>query len=203
MTLIASTLRARRSMLVSLSSMAIVPISMLGACSSPQGGAGRPPAPVTQAGPAASAPPSRTPTPVGPDAKPAPVASTLTAERKYLNDWFGNTPVVIDLDRDGVLRVDVPLQHAFDAGKSLPRPALMKVIEHVGTSLRRVPTARFQVAAGSDAAKADAALADQRAIAVRDALVKRGVNAIRAGTAAALAPGAGVTIRITMPASAS
>lgn len=159
----------------------------LGACASQPGTPARPPAPVTQAGPAATQPSERAPTPTaGADGKPAPVSNTLAAERRYLQDWFGGTPVTIDLDREGVLRVDVPLQNAFDIGQHRPKPALGKVLEHVATSLRRVPAARVAVTAPDDPGRSNAALVERRLTAVRDAIAARGVNAIRLNAGGAL-----------------
>lgn len=182
----------------------------VGGCASQSSSPTRPQAPVTQAGPAATPSAGGAPTSpaLGADGKPAPASSTLAAERKYLQDWFGGTPVTIDLDRDGVLRVEVPLQNAFDAQQHKPKPALAKVLEHVATSLRRVPSARVAVSAPSDPGRADAALVERRQVAVREAIVARGVNAIRVGAVGATAanplPTATaapmVSIRISIPA---
>lgn len=123
----------------------------------------------------------------------------LIPERKFLSDWFSGTPVTIDFDREGALRVDVPLQYAFDPRQSKLKPALSKVLDHVGTSLRRVPTSRVHVSAPPDTgAVVDTALAGKRATAVRDGVVSKGVNAIRIASVTPSTTGS-VQIRILMP----
>jgi hypothetical protein len=169
---------------------------VLSACASRQGdgapvrsaGVGAPGA--TKASAASSATPDSAPTASGPssssDGRPATPAAALVPERKYLADWFSGTPVTIAFDRDGSLRVEVPLEFAFAPGQSKPKPALGKVLDRVGTSLRRVRDARALVAAPADVVsnpslKPDATLADKRGVAIRDAIVSRGVNLIRVG----------------------
>lgn len=133
-----------------------------------------------------------------PSAEAPSPADALEAERKYLVEWFAGTPVVIEIDRVGVLRVEVPLQFAFDARQSKPKPALMKVLDRVGTSLRRVPTSRVHLLAPPDAtAPTDGVLVEKRVKAVREEVVSRGVNAIRiAGTSPST--NGNVQIRLSM-----
>ncbi len=107
--------------------------------------------------------------------------------------------MVINFDRDGALCVEVPLQFAFEPGQSKPSPALVKVVDRVGASLRRVSTAKVHIAAPPDPAKPDAALADRRAQVVRDAVVGKGVNAIRIAGVGASTTVSGVQMRIVMP----
>lgn len=127
-------------------------------------------------------------------------SDALVAERRYLNEWFAGTPVVIEIDRDGALRVEVPLQFAFDARQTKPKPALQKVLDRVGTSLRRVPTARVHLLAPPDpSAPTDGVLVDKRLKAVREEVVSRGVNAIRIGSTSPSSNG-NVHIRMVMPA---
>jgi outer membrane protein OmpA-like peptidoglycan-associated protein len=149
-------------------------------------------------GGASSPPPSSATTPPSQAASGAPAAA-LVPERKFLADWFNGTPVVINFDRDGALCVEVPLQFAFAPGQSKPSPALAKVVDRVGASLRRVPTAKVHVSAPPDPAKPDAAMADRRAQAVRDAVVSKGVNAIRMASVGTSNTVSGVQFRIVMP----
>lgn len=137
---------------------------------------------------------------VAEEGRPAAPAAALVPERKYLADWFSGTPVTIAFDRDGALRVEVPLEFAFTPGQSKMKPALGKVLDRVGTSLRRVRDARVHVAAPADlvtaqAAKTDATMADKRGAAIRDAIVSRGVNLIRIASVTQH-PSAAVVIRI-------
>jgi outer membrane protein OmpA-like peptidoglycan-associated protein len=163
---------------------------------------GPPPGPAGSA--TSSAPPrsssgtaSTSPTP-GQPATGSP-ASALVPERKFLADWFNGTPVVINFDREGALCVEVPLQFAFEPGQSKPSAALVKVVDRVGASLRRVPTAKVHVSTPPDPAKPDVAMAERRAQAVREAVVGKGVNAIRIAGAGASSTVSGVQLRIVMP----
>jgi len=119
------------------------------------------------------------------------VVSPLVSEQRWLEDLFRGTPVVIALLDANTLAVDVPLANSFDTGKSMVKPALAKVLEYITTSLRRQPTMRLSIAAPGDAAASNVALAAARAQQVREALLARGVAAVRlagVGTARAGAP---------------
>jgi len=60
------------------------------------------------------------------------------------------------------VRVDVPLQFAFDAGSVQPKPALSGVLQRVGQSLRRQSSARLGLAApGPDSAERQRAMREQ------------------------------------------
>lgn len=147
------------------------------------------PAPVTPGTPAASVEPL-------PAAKNNKAALALLApERKYLADRFSGTPVVVDFDDEAALVIDVPLAYAFDAGKDQPKPALQKVLDYVSTSLRRVPSTRFNTYAPGDT-RTVAGLADRRAKAVSNYVVSRGVNGLRVAGAQAAADGGSVRVRI-------
>jgi outer membrane protein OmpA-like peptidoglycan-associated protein len=102
-------------------------------------------------------------------AKPA-VASMLVAEQRWLGEWFGGTPVVIAPDRDGALRVEVPLEFAFDKGQTKVKPPLAAVLDKVSTSLKRQAGARIEVSAPTDGGNAH-----ERGASVRDYLVAKGV----------------------------
>jgi outer membrane protein OmpA-like peptidoglycan-associated protein len=149
--------------------------------------------------------PGNTPSPSGDastsaDPRNATAAKILQDERKHLADWFSGTPVVIEIDREGGLRVDVPMEFAFDAGQIKPKPALVAVLDRVGVSLRRAATTRVQASAPADAQRTDAGLAERRTVAVREAIMGRGVNAIRmVGGVPANLLSTGVCIRILVP----
>lgn len=125
----------------------------------------------------------------------------LTIEQRGLDDWFRGTPVVIALDDDETLRVEVPLAHSFDTGRSHLKPALAAVLDRVATSLRRQPATRVTIAApGDDAGKT--ALVTSRIRRIRDHLVASGVARARVSSVGALRAGAPVRLRITVIAQA-
>jgi outer membrane protein OmpA-like peptidoglycan-associated protein len=180
---------------------ALAVVTALAGCASQRGSAPWPPPPPpgasTTAPGSASAPAAPAPGAgpmVGPDKSTRTPAAMLAPERKYLTDRFAGTPVAIAFDDEGALVVDVPLAYAFDAGKDTPKPALLKVLDYVSTSLRRVQASRFTAAAPGDAKPAPG-LADRRAKAVSQYIVTRGVNALRAAGTAAEETG-GVRVRI-------
>jgi outer membrane protein OmpA-like peptidoglycan-associated protein len=177
---------------------------LVAGCASRQESPWPPPAPPPAAGTTVSpAPPpsAQTGTVVGPDRSPRTPAAILAPERKYLAERFAGTPVTIAFDPEGALVVDVPLVYAFDPGRDQPKPALLKVLDYVGTSLRRVQASRFTVSAPDDAKKPVVGLADRRAAAVGKYIVTRGVNALRAaGTSADDAFGVRVRIVADRPA---
>jgi outer membrane protein OmpA-like peptidoglycan-associated protein len=137
--------------------------------------------------------PAPAPAPGAPASLPAPVAGTdprsaaprpaippspLAGEQRFLDGWFGGTPVLIALQANGALGIDVPLLNAFNAGLAEPKPALVAVLDRVGESLRRQSQTRVTVSAPSDG-PGNAALAQARAQRVRELLVARNVAATR------------------------
>lgn len=127
-----------------------------------------------------TAPPSPAPT-KAPSAAVPPAAgrlSPLETERRWLQSWFKDTPVVIELNDDGVLAVEVPRAFCFDAGRSVIKPPLAAVLDKVAESLRRQQQARLTLAAApGDAGKAEIAVA--RAAQLRQHLRSRGVPEAR------------------------
>lgn len=138
----------------------------------------------------ATGPAAEAPARPAPDARAAAPAD-LMAEQQWLQQWFGGTPVVIANDRDGSLRVEVPLAFSFDAGQSRVKPPLAAVLDRVAESLRRRPLLLVSVAAPADG---DAALQRARATAVGKHLAGRGVEGSRLVTA----PPAGPTLLLRL-----
>ena len=156
----------------------------------------------------ASAPPRTPPgeTGSGPDApEPAPAArqpatpsraeapaGPLAAEQRWLAELFAGTPVQVRAERDGAVRVAVPLQFAFAHGSAQIEPALQAVLDRVGQSLKRRPTARLaQWAPGTESA------ARQRAI--RAHLIGLGLASHRVSAVAPPADSYSVVLRLSMP----
>lgn len=196
-------LRATAGLLTALAA------SVLVACSSPA------PAPAVPPEPTAAVP---LPEPVAPPPAEASTAAkpTLAAEQRRLAALFRGTPVVFVMQPDGRLRVDVPLKHSFDAGRSSVKAPLAAVLDRValsqagGTSRIVVSAAGDRIAAAvpaasgaSAASKASATrsvtarqerLAGERSKGVVDRLVAKGIAANRVSTSPA-AP-AGQPIRL-------
>jgi outer membrane protein OmpA-like peptidoglycan-associated protein len=122
----------------------------------------------------------------------------LVAERKFLQEWFNGTPVMIEMDGESALRVEVPLQFAFGPRSAEVTKALQKVVDNVSQSLRRVPTAMYEISAPPDAGSSDLQLATRRAEAVRAAITRRAVLPQRAGAVVG-APSGNVQLRLVIP----
>lgn len=128
-----------------------------------------------------------------PRVEPAP--SPLASEQRWLEQWFGGTPVTIVGHDDGAVQVEVPMTYAFDPGRSLVKPPLGAVLDRVATSLLRQPTARLQVATPSDAT-GSVSLSGERAQSVRDYLVSKGVKPFRVSATATPSTAAPVQLRL-------
>ena len=159
------------------------------------------------AGCATQSPAPATPGPA-PAAAPAPAHPTLAAEQRRLAALFRGTPVVFEMQRDGSLRVAVPLHFCFDRGAGTVKPPLAAVLDHLARSQRHEST-RLRVAAAPDPGSRGHALARDRAESARDYLAARGIPAFRLSIAGAgagagvatLARDEGVEIVVTEPAS--
>jgi outer membrane protein OmpA-like peptidoglycan-associated protein len=152
----------------------------LQACASRQGATGTTAgsAPATPA-PAAAAAPADT----GP-------LHALDGERKWLQQLFEGTPVVVAQRNDGAVSVEVPLTYCFDSGRSAVKPPLGAVLDRVARSLLRQPKARLPLLAAPADANGDLALARQRAQQMRAHLRARGVPESRLGAPVASATAA-------------
>jgi hypothetical protein len=124
--------------------------------------------------------------------------SPLVTEKRWLDEWFRGTPVVIALADDNTLAVDVPLVHSFESGQSSVKPALAAVLDRVATSLRRQAGLRVAITAPSDGVGSNAALVSARAQQVRSHLLSRGVAPTRVSTIGRTRPGAPVQLRLLM-----
>jgi len=109
---------------------------------------------------------------------------SLADEQRRLADLFKGTPVVFALQKDGSLRVSVPLRYSFDHGRHAVKPPLGAVLERVAKSQRGEPT-RLSVIAPTDPGEKGLLLATERASSARDYMVARGVPATRFSLAAA------------------
>lgn len=148
--------------------------------------------PSVPAAPTAGAPATAT--------KPAPRASgSLVVERRWLQSWFKDTPVRIAQRGNGDVSVEVPLKYCFVRGRSAVLPPLAAVLDKVAESLRRVPQSQLQLIAAPGGLKVDRDLAAQRAAALRDQLLSRGVADAQLGEPA-VADGMAVQLRLTLAA---
>ena len=145
-----------------------------------------------------SAPDARPSAPAGGAKPPAPDTSPLVAERRWLQQWFAGTPVVIAQQRDGALAVTVPREFCFDPGSHAVKPPLAAVLDKVAESLRRQRQARVDTLAVPADGERDAALLRRRGLAVRDHLRSRGVADARLAAPATTAS-AGVLLRLQLP----
>ena len=137
---------------------------------------------------------------VGPGGTAAPGTApkqTLASEQRRLAELFQGTPVVVEMQREGSLRIQVPLEFAFDKGRAVVKPPLAKVLDLVARSQRAEPT-RFAVSAPTDPQSKALLLATERANSTRDYLVARGLVPTRF-TVVALTSGDSVVLVITEP----
>lgn len=102
---------------------------------------------------------------------------SLAAEQRRLSALFDGTPVVFAMQGDGSLRTDVPLRFSFDAGASVVKPPLAKVLDTLAASQRQAGS-RLLVVAPADK-RSGPRLAAERAASARDYLVGRGLAATR------------------------
>jgi len=135
--------------------------------------------------------------PGGTATAPAAPKQTLASEQRRLAELFRGTPVVVDSQREGSLRIQVPLDFAFDKGRAVVKPPLAKVLDLVARGQRAEPT-RLAVSAPTDPQSKAVLLATERANSTRDYLVARGLVPTRF-TVTALTSGDSVVIVITEP----
>jgi outer membrane protein OmpA-like peptidoglycan-associated protein len=143
-------------------------------------------------------PPATSTTPPAPAAVPR--ASTLSAERLWLQSWFKGTPVRVAQQRDGAVSVDVPREFCFDGGQSKVLRPLAAVLDKVSQSLRRKPKARLELLAAPGDDAQDTALALQRAKQLRSHLQAQGVPAAQLGSPSVSAtPAVQLRLALTAP----
>lgn len=114
----------------------------------------------------------------GSAASPATTKASLLAEQRRLAALFRGTGVAVVAQPDGSLRVDVPLRLCFDSGRAEVKPTLASVLDRLASSQRNEAT-RLLVTAPTDPAAKALLLATERAVAARDYLVERGLDATR------------------------
>jgi outer membrane protein OmpA-like peptidoglycan-associated protein len=159
--------------LARLAAVVAIPLAMLAGCATSP-----PPAPASTTPPAVVVPVPHpaVPPPVTPPAAPP---SPLEGEVRWMRQLFDGTPVTIESESDGAMRVEVPMQYAFDSEQSVLKPPMAAVLDKVALSLKRNPTARVHLASpGKTTAAA-------RSAAMREHLRTRGVAPARIATVAA------------------
>ena len=121
-------------------------------------------------------------------AAPTPRSSGLAVERQWLQTWFEGTPVRITQRSESAFSIEVPREYCFEVGKQGVKPPLAAVLDKLAQSLQRKPAARVELLAAPGDASAPSPLAQQRAEAVRQHLLARGVSSqqLSPPTAAAL-----------------
>lgn len=109
---------------------------------------------------------------------PLPAEAPLAGEARWLTELFAGTPVQVVGERDGSVRVNVPMKYAFDpvpasgtppATATAPKPPLQAVLDKLSQSMKRQPTAKLQAAAPAGPRSAE------RLAALRSHLANRGV----------------------------
>ena len=114
-----------------------------------------------------------------PATKAASTKAHLAIEKLRLAELFRGTPVLFVLQPDGSLRVEVPLNFSFDAGKAAVKPPLAAVLDRVAAGQVQEVTQIVVRAPADPAAKSSATLLGERAANVRDYLVARGLAETR------------------------
>jgi hypothetical protein len=124
---------------------------------------------------------------------PAPVEpQSIAAEQRWLRALFNGTPVTVEDEWSGALRVEVPLVHSFDDNSAMPKRPLKAVLDKVSQSLLRQLPMQVQVGTPGPAAK-------ERFAALRKHLNANGVAMPRI-VAIADEPAGTVLLRIAAPA---
>jgi len=106
--------------------------------------------------------------------------ATIASEERRLRDVLAGTPVETSIAPDGRLRIQVPLEFSFDAGRSAVKKPLAAVLDRVAVGLLTAPF-EIAIAAPADREQGGNLLAQDRAASVRDYLIARGVTAWRFG----------------------
>lgn len=114
--------------------------------------------------------------------KPAVPDGPLAGEARWLSELFAGTPVRVSGERDGSVKLSVPLKYAFDAPPAVaPKAPLQAVLDKLSQSLKRQPTAKLQASAPAGAG------ATERVAAVRSHLAAKGVQNWRVASAGPVA----------------
>lgn len=142
-------------------------------------------------GPAAAASAPASPAAAADPAGGLPPGAALAPEARWLGELFAGTPVRVSGERDGSVRLSVPVKYAYDTPSALPpRPPLQAVLDKLAQSLQRQPTARLVVSPPG------AAVAAGRVAAIETHLGRRGVSAARVSAGSAAATESAVQLRL-------
>lgn len=103
------------------------------------------------------------------------LSPALESQRTRLQGVLRGTPVVVEATGDKRLRVEVPVRHAFDPGRSAVKPALAAVLDQLAAGFKpHAAVTELRIAAPADE-KAAPQLVIDRGASARDYLVARGV----------------------------
>jgi hypothetical protein len=194
----------RRQSLHGLCCLTLIPLAALSACGTTSGGPSASPWPhpaprpggVVPGAPGGMAPGAGVAAqPGAPSVSAPPTPTPIVTERRWLEEWFSKTPVVISQPNDNTLQLSVPAVNSFEAGQTVPKPALAAVLDRVAESLRRQINTRLTVMVAPDA-DARAAQAINRGQRVVEHLVSRRVPTQRIVTPRVTEPGAPVVLQL-------
>lgn len=125
-------------------------------------------------GPAAAPSQAAAQKPVNPATRAASAKAHLAIEKLRLAELFRGTPVLFVLQPDGSLRVDVPLNFSFDAGKAVVKPPLAAVLDRIAAGQLQEVT-QVVIRAPADAGAQGAAMVAERAASIRNHFVAHGI----------------------------
>lgn len=134
--------------------------------------------------------------PPDPNTQPEAFASYQLEEMAHaMDEDLRGTPVEVSRTEPNVLRVAVPANYCFDAGRSAVKQPLAAVLDRMAAQLKLKTTLQVVVVGPSDAGDNNALRALDRAAAARDYLIARGVPAARFAVLNQASP-AGLEIRV-------
>ena len=118
--------------------------------------------------------------PPDPNTQPEAFASYQLEEVAHaMDEELRGTPVEVSRPEPNVLRIAVPANYCFDAGRSAVKQPLAAVLDRMAVQLKQKATLQVVVVGPSDAGDSNALRALDRAAAARDYLIARGVPAAR------------------------
>jgi hypothetical protein len=118
------------------------------------------------------------PAPAGPALPAQSPPPSLGSEQRRLAALFEGTPVVFAMQRDGSLRVTVPLRYCFDRDQARVKRPLGAVLDRLARS-QAATASTLRVATPSDPGAPGLELARERALATRDYLMGQRLAAAR------------------------
>lgn len=118
--------------------------------------------------------------PPDPNTQPEAFATYQLEEMAHaMDEELRGTPVEVSRTEPNVLRIAVPANYCFDAGRSAVKQPLAAVLDRMAAQLKQKATLQVVVIGPSDAGDSNALRALDRAAAARDYLIARGVPATR------------------------